>query len=188
MQRFISLEIIDIIFTRHANFKVPPMAQILYIRALMYYFKNAEISTKSICAFSIKKNSIKNFKKFEIYFQSLQICGLVEIDAENVNFIDFWSDKIDFKLVATTLVQDTTQTYFDDLKNDEKIKNHCCKMYHLSEKTYFEHLALFESDQILHNKKYSNKGDCFSHWTSWLRLRINNLPNERVVSTAQRLG
>lgn len=188
MQRFISLEIIDKIFTEHALFKVPPMAQIIYIRALMDYFKKAEKSSVSFRPFAKLKKDIPNYEKFEIHFKTLQVCGLVKIDYKQVVFLDFWSDKIDLHLVGEILIFGDAKTYFDELRHDERIKKHCMDRYSLDEKTYFSYFEKFLEAQDLVKRQYNNKGDCFSHWTNWLRLQIGTLAPDRVVSTGKKLG
>ena len=71
MLHLINLFVIDKIFNEAAESKLCPMSMMLYINCLTHNFKDKPASFSGAVAFEIFENEIKDYHKYEKYFQKL---------------------------------------------------------------------------------------------------------------------
>lgn len=188
MLTVINLYTIDKIFSEEAEFKVSPLAKVLYINCLIHHFKEKKPTVVGAVAFSIFINDIKDYAKFERLFQELHKAGLVIINETEVAFQNVWGKYIDRskldkatpdEFVAGFVFQKASFFKEEMLKSDMVYETVKMK-YKIGEGEVTELLNMFVMEQDSMEKTYSNYSDCVKHFYNLLAKSIAKMKSEVV--------
>lgn len=192
MLTVINLYVIDKIFSEESDGKLSPVAKVLYLNCITHHFKNKKPTVVGAVAFSLFRNEIKNYDKFEVAFQELHKAGLVFISEKEVSFQNTWGKHIDrSKLDKTTPEEFVAGFVFLKASSfkEEMLKNvtlfETAQMKHkISEGQVTELINMFlmENDSI--EKTYGNYSECARHFLNWMPKSIAGMKGDMVNSAS----
>lgn len=181
------------------RYEVSSMAMMIYINCLMNEFDKKPMLIENATSFIILKNKF-NYKKFESYFQELQLAEVLSCNGSKdfITFHNVWSKYIDVNklksneedLIPRIVVVD--KNTIDEIYKDIGIVQACNIKHSLNENAIKELAINFVYEQIAINKTYRDWGDLVKHFLSWVQYHIDKFvpknENKNIKSKSKILG
>lgn len=192
---YITLTVIDKIFTEKSEKELRPLTKILYINVLTHHFKNLEANEKNLSAFDMFSDKLQ-YSKFETNYKELHEARLITIGQTFITFNNVWGSYID----RSSLNEIKKATYESSMKTAEFFKEEMLKnqsmfevigMKHkLTRITLLKMIEIFITEQKAIQNKYENASEVtkhFIHWSGSYASKIHTTP-EVVKSNNKIIG
>tara|TARA_R110001632_G_scaffold83288_2_gene184438 strand:+ start:7741 stop:8331 length:591 start_codon:yes stop_codon:yes gene_type:complete len=194
MLDLITLNTIDKVFIERDCKTLSVSSQYLYIRCLMYHFKNKKPNVKNQESFDLLFNDIPKYRTWENNFKALQTKGLVTVTDNSIHFVNVWGQYIDRKMLKENAPENSKKEkdlyveYEKEILMNSTLLEMCCMKQKLSLNKIKRLLKDFITEQKAFNNTYGDSSECGKHFHYWLNNNSKNVTNEKVTSTSQILG
>jgi hypothetical protein len=186
---YITLTIIDKIFTEKAETELKPLDKMIYINVLTHHFKNLEANEKNFHAFDMFPSDLQ-FDRFEKNYKQLQKAGLITIGNTVITFNNVWGTYLNHTVRNIVPIQDSKEAaeYKMDLMNNPSLFETLAMKHRLNNTSVMKYLELFFSEQKTIGKKYENIQDCTRHFIHWVSVNSKKINQNPSSSNSKILG
>jgi hypothetical protein len=191
MLNLFTLQVFETIFETRSENKLSSMAKSLYINCLYGYFKGKEATDKNSMAFDIFLSDLKNYSKWQKYFQELHKAKLINIQTDRINFINHWGQFIEReKLTKPITSKKDANSYRENLQNNKTLIDLIAMKQSLNETQINNFIDLFVKEQEAVLNKYNNESEISKHFMNWCNTQVKKSRpvSEKVKSKAKILG
>lgn len=196
MLKLISLYTLQQIFETEALHKVSPMAQLCYMRSLIYWFEDMPETTEAAEGFQIIRAQIKNAKSNYKYFEELEKAGLIQIGPEHITFFAKWHRHIDrSRLEKQEQNIEASQSLFKpaiDFEPYLRTSNNVIEFLDMRYKLKGQRAQQVITDFIAESKAkkltYRDEGRAAAHFINWLQKLNANKPVTSATGSGKILG
>lgn len=190
---YITLTIIDKIFTEKANCELKPLSKMIYINILTHHFKNIDANEKNLSAFQLFPDEIK-YNQFQKNYQELHKAQLITIGEKYISFNNTWGSYIDRSSLAETSKAEysnalnTINTYKENIQKNQSLVE-LIAMKHRWNSTYFNKVMdMFFMEQEAVGTKYLHESECTRHFINWCNNNSNKLNTQSNGNQTKILG
>lgn len=191
MLNLFTLQVFETIFETRSENKLSSMAKSLYINCLYGHFKSKEPTDKNSIAFDIFLSDLKNYSKWQKYFQELHKAKLINIQEDRINFINHWGQFIEReKLTKPISVRKDAKYYRENLQNNKSLIDLISMKHSLNDQHIINFIDLFVKEQQAVLNKYNNESEISKHFMNWCNTQVKKSKpvSEKVKSKAKILG
>lgn len=191
MLNLFTLQVFETIFETRSENKLSSMAKSLYINCLYGYFKSKEATDKNSMAFDIFLSDLKNYSKWQKYFQELHKAKLIKIESDRINFINHWGQFIEReKFIQPNTLRKNAKSFREALKKNQSLIDLIAMKQSLNEEQINKYIELFVKEQEAVLKKYDNETEISKHFMNWVNTQVKKSKpvSEKVKSKAKILG
>ena len=174
MLDLITLNTIDKVFIERDCKTLSVSSQYLYIRCLMYHFKNKKPNVKNQESFDLLFNDIPKYRTWENNFKALQTKGLVTVTDNSIHFVNVWGQYIDRKMLKENAPENSKKEkdlyveYEKEILMNSTLLEMCCMKQKLSLNKIKRLLKDFITEQKAFNNTYGDSSECGKHFHYWL--------------------
>lgn len=172
MLELINLSIINSIIK---EFDIPREGnmQIVYIRILIYHFKDLPVSLKNSESFSLPKSKLKfDIPANNSLFKEMRKKNLIKISKNEVLFFDVWNKYIVFPNNKTPKMFYINE-FKDRIFNDSAIKTFVSSKFEMNLDKVEIYLKSFVLRSEAISSNYHEYSGCCNHFISYVKLQIN---------------
>lgn len=185
---YITLTIIDKIFTEKAIGELKPLTKMLYINVLTHHFKNLDANEKNLSAFDMFKDKL-HFERFKENYHELHKANLITIMNDLVMFNNVWGSYIDrSKLIETTQASfgstmKTAIEFKEQLSQNQQMIDVVCMKNRLTRLVAIKLLDMFILEQEATGAKYDNVSECIRHFINWSNSNASKVGQSSSTQT-----
>jgi hypothetical protein len=188
MLKYISLWIIDQVFSELST-PLKPKTQILYIRSLMFHFRELEPCLASTYSFDILHSDLP-YQQHKKELDELHKAGLINIQDHTYNFVNTWSKYMDKEQLppidpvkfAGLTVHESIEHFETELLNSQMTLDHIGMKNRIPKVQVEQLIKLFISEQKATGKKFNNFTDVKHYAINWVRSNKDKVSFTAVSS------
>jgi hypothetical protein len=191
MLNLFTLQVFETIFETRSENKLSSMAKSLYINCLYGYFKGKEATDKNSMAFDIFLSDLKNYSKWQKYFQELHKAKLINIQTDRITFINHWGQFIEREKLTKPISDRKDANYYrENLQKNKTLIDLIAMKQSLNENQINIFIDLFVKEQEAVLNKYNNESEISKHFMNWCNTQVKKSRpvSEKVKSKAKILG
>ena len=184
----ISISLMSQLF-KNAKCKLTYGAMQLYQNVLNNHFNSLEETIDNLNEFTLFKNEIPNYSKYEVLFTELQNANFIQIDIKRITFYNVWSKYIEIHRLKTinNKLKDAN-TFKDNVFKSQTLLETVAMKSKVSLVDVKGLLEMFFAEQESIGKQYYNEADCRKHFIYWSNNNISKVQKPKVISKSKILG